>query len=94
MTVSIVGWLVLNACNMDRLMANYNVALYQRQEISAIDLSYLVNELSYDALDALGQIPMKTVGFEQAIQARRARAAWNASHWQTWNLSAWLAARQ
>lgn len=93
--VSIVGWLALNVCNVDRIVATYNVDLYQRQKIAAIDLKYMVDELSYDALDALDGVTVERRGMnemvESAIEARRAQAAEEASHWQTWCLSAYLA---
>lgn len=96
LTVSIVGWLALNACNVDRIVVTYNVDLYQRQVIAAIDLKYMVNELSYDALDPLAEVtfkrPAQNAIMEEEIQARRAQARKEASHWQTWCLSAYLAA--
>ncbi len=95
-TASIVGWLALNACNVDRIVATYNVGLYQRQEIAAIDLKYVVNELSYDALDTLEGVsferPIQNDIMAGAIRVRRTQAAKEISHWQTWCLSAYLAA--
>lgn len=97
LTVSIVGWLALNACNVDRVVAEYNVALYQNRKIVAMDLEYVVNELSYDALDALEGVafprPVQDRQMTAAVQTRRAQAGEEASHWQTWSLSAWLASK-
>lgn len=96
LTVSIVGWLILNVCNVDRIVATYNVALYQRQKIAAIDLKYMVNELSYDAIEALDGVTFERRGMNQmmesAIETRRIQAGEDVSHWQTWCLSAYLAA--
>ena len=89
--------LALNACNVDRVVAEYNVALYQRQETALLDMDYMVNSLSYDALDALEKVTFprraQNAKMEYAIRACRARAAEEASHWQTWSLSAWLASK-
>ena len=77
-TVSIVGWLVLNGCNADRIVATYNVKLYQRQEIAVIDLNYMINELSYDVLDVLDGVIFETPDqdrhMESLIEARRKQA--------------------
>lgn len=92
-----MGWLVLNACNVDRIVAEYNVALYQRQETVLLDMDYMVNGLSYDALDALEEVTfddgVHNSMMKYAILDRRAQAAREASHWQTWSLSAYLAAK-
>ena len=97
LTVSIVGWLALNACNVDRVVAEYNMALYQRQETVLLDMDYMVNSLSYDALDALEKVDFprgaRLTRLKNAIEVRREQAAEEASHWQTWNLSAFLAAK-
>lgn len=94
LTVSIVGWLVLNVCNVDRVVAEYNVALYQRQETALLDMDYMAYSLSYDALDALEKVNgAQNTDMEYIIQTRRALAAEEASHWQTWSLSAMLAAK-
>ena len=97
LTVSIVGWLALNVCNVDRVVAEYNVALYQRQETVLLDMDYMVNSLSYDALDALEKVDFprgaRLTRLKNAIEVRREQAAEEASHWQTWNLSAFLAAK-
>lgn len=97
LTVSIVGWLALNVCNVDRVVAEYNVVLYQRQETALLDMDYMVNSLSYDALDALEKVTFprraQNAKMEYAIRDRRDQAREEASHWQTWSLSAWLASK-
>lgn len=103
----IVGWLILNYCNVDFIVARYNVSLYLRQENSVMNLDYLLFDLSYDALWPLADLPGDTVaGYDQdwleeerkpytledAVARRRAQAAKDASHWETWSVSAALAA--
>ncbi len=102
-----VGWLALNYCNVDLIVSSYNVSLYQRQENSVMNLDYLLFDLSYDALWPLADLPGDTVAgydmdwqtkvatkytLEDALARRRAQAAENASHWETWSVSAALAA--
>ena len=95
-TVSVAGWLVLNFCNVDRLVARYNVALYQREQTAVIDLEYLVHGLSYDALPEVESLLEERGGdpyLEKAICERREQAAWAASDWRGWSVSAYLSAK-
>lgn len=100
LTVEIAAWLILNACNVDLLVAKYNVALWRRQESAVLDLDYLAWDLSYDALGALRDLPEDaplsgcagTVTLGEALERRQRAAALDASRWQTWSLSAFLAA--
>jgi len=98
-TAAVAGWLALNLCNVDFIVAKYNVALYQRQENSVMNLDYLACDLSYDALWVLEDLPAETEVYagggprlDEVIAGRRAEAAREASHWQTWSVSAQLAA--
>lgn len=94
--VSVAGWLVLNFCNVDRLVARYNVALYQQEQTDVIDLNYLVNNLSYDALpeaEALLENGDNSSRLAEMVENRRERAALAASDWRTWSVSAYLAAK-
>lgn len=99
LVVSVAGWLVLNFCNVDYLVARYNVDFYLRQNDAVMNLDYLVEELSYDALrpldDLPGDLPSGVDGLtlSQLIDLRRAQARRDASDWRTWSLSAALAAR-
>ncbi|MBO5034723.1 MAG: DUF4173 domain-containing protein, partial [Oscillospiraceae bacterium] len=98
LTVSIVGWLALNVCNVDRVVASYNVSLYQQDRTVNIDLGYLTWNLSYDALGELEKLPDSAVQklwdpFPYVLEARREQAKEEASHWQTWSLSAYLASK-
>lgn len=96
----IAGWLILNYINVDFIVANYNVSLYQRSETAVMDLPYLAY-LSYDTLSALEKLPGDTRPYhapeddttlEMLIQWRRGDALLDASDWRTWSVSARLAA--
>ncbi len=97
--VSVAGWLVLNFCNVDRLVARYNVSLYQQNSSAMIDLEYLTDSLSYDTLDILEKLPGDTgtetgETLEALLRERRQQARWDAGDWETWSLSAALAAKK
>lgn len=100
LVVLVAGWLLLNFCNVDYLVARYNVDFYLRQNSAVMNLDYLVQELSYDALRPLeglpGDLPSGVDGLtlSQLTACRRARARRDASDWRTWSLSAALAARR
>lgn len=96
----IAGWLILNYMNVDAIVANYNVSLYQRSETAVMDLPYLAY-LSYDTLGALEQLPGEvrpyhnpedTTTLDMLIQSRRGDALRDTSDWRTWSVSACLAA--
>lgn len=101
----VAGWLVLNACNVDTVVARYNVALYLGGNTAVMDVAYLATELSYDALPALEALPgdMRvyygagdergwSYTLDDLIQQRREEARTEATAWETWTLSAYLAA--
>lgn len=95
---SIAGWLVLNFVNVDAIVAEYNVRAYLSGN-ATMDLPYLAG-LSYDTLPALERLPGEMWayhGYEYSlsslIEDRREMAAWETSCWETWNLSAWMAAQ-
>lgn len=97
-TVGIAGWLVLNFVNVDRVVARYNVTLYQQQQDAVMDLPYLAWQ-SYDTLDILEELPGDTQAYHyrsgtlaELIAQRRAQAAAEASDWRSWSVSAQLAA--
>lgn len=97
--VAIVGWLVLNFCNVDRLVARYNVSLYQQDRTAVIDLEYLAYDLSYDTLNVLEELPEHTVTrtgkqLRDILRERRQQAVCDAADWRTWSLSAALAAKR
>ena len=96
---ALAGWLLLNYVPVDRVVAEYNVARYQAGTLEQIDLYYL-SSLSYEALPALerldGNQPLADwddTTLAQRLETRAARAASACSRWETWSLSAWLAAR-
>lgn len=97
--VAIVGWLALNYCNVDYLVARYNVDFYQRQNTAVMNLDYLALELSYDALVPLYELPgdvpsgWRDRTLDETLAFRRSLARSDASDWRRWSLSAALAAR-
>lgn len=97
--VGIAGWLLLNFCNVDYLVARYNIQLYLRQENSVMNLDYLVQDLSYDALWAVerlpGELPSGVANYtlDQLVAQQRAQARAECSDWRMWSLSAALAAK-
>lgn len=96
--VGIAGWLLLNLCNVDYLVARYNIQLYLRQENSVMNLDYLVQDLSYDALWAVerlpGELPSGVANYtlDQLVARRRDQARADRADWRMWSLSAALAA--
>ena len=92
-TVTISGWLILNFCNADRLVAKYNVSIYQQDQMAVIDFEYLAYHLSYDALEELEALPENTMTKQGLVLAdtlreRQQQAAGAASDWRTWSVSA------
>lgn len=95
--VAVAGWLVLNYVNPDRLVAWYNVSLYQQNQMAMIDLDYLANGLSFDTLSILKKLPEDTrtqTGrpLREVLSIRKEQAKQVTAHWQNWSLSAALAA--
>lgn len=90
---AVAGWLLLNLCNPDFLVARYNVDLYLRQETAVMNCDYLAVELSYDALGPLSDLSSEPNGpLDELVALRQAQARADASDWRTWSLSAALAA--
>lgn len=99
LVLSISGWLVLNYCGPDRLVTRYNIALYRNDHSACVDLEYLAEDLSYDALELLKELPGdgKTSSgqtLEELLCFRRQQACWDAADWRTWSLSAAWAAKK
>lgn len=93
LTISVAGWLLLNFCNVDYLVARYNVDRYLRQETAVMNYDYLITELSYDALGPLSDLSGEFGGaLDELIAQRQAQARADASDWRTWSLSAARAA--
>ncbi len=88
-------WLILNAINPAYLSARYNVAAYQRGDLTTMDAEYLT-ALSYDALGPLSELPPDTTldgrRLEEVVASARSQAFQECQDWRTWNLSAYLAA--
>ncbi|MCI8477748.1 MAG: DUF4173 domain-containing protein [Oscillospiraceae bacterium] len=93
---SVIGWLLLNYCNVDIIVSQYNVSRFLRSGETVLECSYLKN-LSYNALGPLEHLPGNTVTgtgepLSQLLSEGRERAAREASDWRTWSVSAQLAA--
>lgn len=103
-SAGLAGWLVLNFINVDYLVVRYNVDLYRRGASEVMDLPYLA-DLSYAALDVLEELPGELRPYasedgrgpentlDALLAARRVQAAEEAARWQSWSVSAQLAAR-
>ena len=102
---SVAGWLILNFINVDVLVARYNVDAYLSGNSAVMDLPYLAG-LSYGTLAQLERLDGNMRVFDEAywpdmdqyvldtlLADRRSGAAEETAHWETWNLSAWLATR-
>ena len=95
LTAGIAGWLILNFMNPDYLVASCNVSLSLRDPHVQVDISYMTDSLSYDALPALERLSDAqpgTMGLSRSIALKRGQAEAEASHWESWSLSAQLAA--
>lgn len=88
-------WLLLNAINPAYLSARYNVAAYQRGDLTTMDVEYL-SALSYDVLGPLSELPPDTAlnggQLDEIVASARSQALQECQDWRTWNLSAYLAA--
>ena len=93
-TAAVAGWRVLNFMNPDALIARCNVALSRSNPQMQVDVDYMAS-LSYDALPALENLSRDHPDaryLRWVINGRRFQAADEASRWQSWSLSAQLAA--
>ena len=100
--VALAGWLVINCVPLDGLVARDQVDRYLSGQSETIDVEYLLYNLSYDTLSQLerldgdlicrdwgdgGQTRLSTLLAERRSQARS-----DCASWQSWSLSACLAA--
>jgi hypothetical protein len=99
--VAVAAWVAVSFVPIDALVARDNVARYCSGRSQAVDCGYLLYDLSYDALPALAdldgsQLIWPAEGGEtlaQGLAERRAQARAECAHWESWNLSAYLASR-
>ena len=94
-SVAVAGWLALNFMNPDYLVAHCNVSLSLNNPQVEVDAAYMARDLSYDALPALERLYEARPDLpqlRQLIEERRRQAGDEAAHWQSWTLSAQLAA--
>lgn len=95
---SLAGWLALNLIDPPYLAARYNVDAYRRGTLEQLDAQYLAR-LSYDALAPLSELPGDTPAgdgrtLQSLLEDARTGAELECRTFQSWNLSAWLAARR
>lgn len=103
--VALAGWLVINCIPVDFLVAKNQVDRYLSGESATISVHYLAYSLSYDTLSQLKRLdpklqlhsvdsgwwsPEETL--DDLLARRAAAAAEECGEWQSWSLSAWLAA--
>lgn len=94
LVAGVVGWLLLNFCNVDFWVSRYNVDLYLRQETAVMNGDYLALELSYDALGPLSDLAGMDGALDELVARRQAQARLDAADWRSWSLSAaWAAGR-
>ena len=94
-TAAVAGWLMLNFTNPDYLVARCNVSLSLADPRVQVDVDYMINHLSYDALPALEELYAarpEIPGLRAGLAEKRAWAAEDTARWESWSLSAQLAA--
>ena len=102
---ALAGWLVINSIPIDYLVARDQVDRYLGGESPSVSIYYLAYDLSYDTLSQLERLdprrdladyepgawaPGDTLG--DLLERRRDDARGECDCWQTWSLSACLAA--
>ena len=104
--LALAGWLVINCVPVDYLVAKNQVDRYLTGESPVVSVQYLLYTLSYDTISQLerldGERPVSGYTGEtrwrqgetlsEVLRSRRLEARWDCERWQTWSLSAWLAA--
>ncbi|WP_298017096.1 DUF4153 domain-containing protein [uncultured Dysosmobacter sp.] len=101
--LALAGWLVINCVPVDYLVAKDQVDRYLAGESAAIDVEYLLYDLSYDTLSQLERLDGGLACWDRnggqrrldtLILNRRISACRECADWHTWSLSACLAAGQ
>ena len=95
------GWLVINCVPVDCLVARDQVDRYLAGESAALDVEYLLYDLSYDTLSQLRRLDQSEIfrygsgsfSLGHLVDQRLAEARADCADWRTWSLSAWLASR-
>lgn len=91
----VAGWLILNLANVDALVARYNVArnLSPQAVMSVCQTGDLSCQAALPTLEELAQRYPEDEELAHLIQSTRNSAAQVAAHWQSWSLTAFLAAQ-
>ena len=104
---ALAGWLAINCLPVDTLVAKDSVDRCLSGESAAVDLNYLTfSGLSYDTLRQLERLDGtrsvlaydpdfwgQATSLDRMLAQRREDARQECARWESWNLSAWLAAR-
>lgn len=99
--IALAGWVLLNCVPLDALVARNQLDRVLSQEAAALDVEYLLEELSYDTLPQLERLDGSRVVYtsegkttlEALLIQLRSEARTTCGDWRTWNLSAWRAAQ-
>ena len=99
--LALAGWLVINCVPVDCLVARDQVDRYLAGESAALDVEYLLYDLSYDTLSQLRRLDQSEIfrcgsgsfSLGHLVDQRLAEARADCADWRTWSLSAWLASR-
>ena len=104
--LALAGWLLIHCVPVDYLVAKDQVDRYLSGESAALDVEYLLYDLSYDTLAQLERLDgdmictaygdwdaVGTARLSTLLEERRQEARADCADWRTWSLSAWLASR-
>ena len=104
--LALAGWLLIHCVPVDYLVAKDQVDRYLAGESAALDVEYLLYDLSYDTLSQLERLDgnlictahgdwdtIGTARLSTLLEQRRQDARADCADWRTWSLSAWLAGR-
>lgn len=84
----LAGWVALNYLNVDAVIAQYNVRMYNMEEMAHLDTDYLIENLSPDVIPALKKIEGLSIEEQDALW-NMARDVWtqNPPEAYNWSLS-------
>lgn len=85
--IALVGWLLLNYCNVDALAARYNSAQVEAGRLSQSAVDGLLTAFSYDGLEFLGDTE------DTLLPWLRKAAEEDCQKWTSWSVSACMAAK-
>jgi len=87
---ALVGWLLLNYCNANWIVAKYNIVQAERGHLSQEAVNSLLYDVrGYDGLGVLSDALEET----DILRWIRENAARDCESWTTWSVGAWMAAK-